>query len=451
MCRRNLSLSFILFALAAFAATPAAAQRHAAVGVQAPAQVPVASSAASQSLTLQEAEKIAIQTHPQVQAATYLAAAAKAQVTEARSDYYPHAYGSATGVKSETNSRVAAGALNNPIIFSRFADGVTVEQLVTDFGRTHELVKSSNLHAKAQEENVTTSRADVLLQVDAAYYNCLKAQAVLHVAEETVKDRRLVSDQVTELEKNKLKSGLDVSFANVNLAQAQLLLVQAQNDLQASYAELSAALGFADQKTFQLAEQPLPPTPPSDLSVLIAEAMRNRPEIISQQLDLSSAQSYATAERDLWLPTISAVGTAGLTPFRVEELGSRYAAAGFNMNIPIFNGRQFNALHAEAQAQAGARQQYLRDLQNTVVREVHKAWLNANSGYQRLALTQQLLDQANQALDLAQQRYKLGLSSIIELSQAQLNATQAQISQASAKYDYAAQLSALNYQVGSLQ
>jgi outer membrane protein len=447
---RILSLSLILFALAALAATPTSAQLHAAVGVQAPTQA-ASTAAASQSLTLQEAEKIAIQNHPQVQAATYLAAEAKAQVTEARSAYYPHAYGSATGVEAETNSRVAAGALNNSIIFSRFADGVTVQQLVTDFGRTHELVKSSNLHAKAQEENVTTSRADVLLQVDAAYYNSLKAQAVLQVAEETVKDRRLVSDQVTELEKNKLKSGLDVSFANVNLAQAQLLLVQAQNDLQASYAELSAALGFADQKTFQLADQPLPPTPPSDLSVLIAEAMRSRPEIISQQLDLSSAQSYAAAERDLWLPTISAVGTAGLTPYRVEELGSRYAAAGFNLNIPIFNGRQFNALHAEAKAEAGARQQYLRALQNTVVREVRKAWLNANSGYQRLGLTQQLLDEANQALDLAQQRYKLGLSSIIELSQAQLNATQAQISQASAKYDYAAQLSALNYQVGLLQ
>src|SRR6202451_208411 len=278
-----------------------------------PAPLPQPSAPASQRLTRQDAERTAIQNHPQVQAATYLAAAAKAQVTEARSDYYPHAYGSATGVKAENDSRIAAGALNNPIIYSRFADGVTVQQLVTDFGRTHELVKSSNLHAKAQEENVTASRADVLLQVDAAYYNVLKAQAVLNVGEETVKDRKLVSDQVTELEKNKLKSGLDVSFANVDLAQAQLLLVQAQNDVQASYAELSAALGFADQKTFQLADQPLPFTPPSDLSALIAEAMRNRPEIISQQLDLGSAQSYANAERDLWLPTISAVGTAGLT------------------------------------------------------------------------------------------------------------------------------------------
>jgi outer membrane protein len=448
-CRILWIFMILLLPAVAVAATPASAQMQ--VAAQAPSSQQAPPPAAAQSLTLQDAEKIAIQNHPQIQAASYLATAAKAQVTEARSDYYPHAYGSVTGVKAENNSRVAAGALNNPIIFSRFADGVTVQQLVTDFGRTHELVKSSELHAKAQEENVTTTRADVLLQVDAAYYGVLKAQAVLQVAQETVKDRQLVSDQITALEKNKLKSGLDVSFANVDLAQAQLLLVQAENDLQASLAELSAALGYSDQRIFQLAEQPLPPAPPADLPTLIAQAIRNRPELVSRRLEVNSAQSYATAERDLWFPTLSAVGTAGLTPYRQDTLASRYAAAGFNVNIPIFNGRQFNALHAEANAEANAQQQYLRDLQDAIVRDVRKAWLNANSGYQRLALTDQLLNQANQALNLAQARYKLGLSSIIELSQSQLNETQAEIAQASAKYDYAAQLSALNYQIGALQ
>jgi outer membrane protein len=235
------------------------------------------------------------------------------------------------------------------------------------------------------------------------------------------------------------------------LAQAQLLLVQARNDVQTSFAELSYALGFADQKTFDLAEEPLPSQPLADLSALLQQALHNRPEIISQQLDLNSAQSYAIAERDLWFPTISAVATAGLAPYREDTLQPRYAAAGFNVNLPIFNGRQFNALHAEANARASAQGQYLRDLQNSVVREVRKAWLNANSGYQRLAVTQQLLNQANLALNLAQERYKLGLSSIIELSQSQLNETQAQIAATNAKYDYEAELSALNYQVGSLQ
>ena len=402
-----------------------------------------------QALTLKQAEQIAIQNHPQIQAATFEAAVAKAQVQQARSIYYPQAYGSLTGVDAENNSRIAAGALNNPIIFDRYSNGLAVGQLVTDFGRTHELVKSSNLHAKAQQENIVATRADVLLQVDQAYFNVLRAQSLLQVAQETVKERQTVAEQVSALAKNQLKSGLDVSFANVDLAQAQLLLIQAQNDLQASFAQLATALGYSDQRAFTLVEELMPDAPPSDVANLIQQAMMNRPELIGQRLEVSSQQSFATAERDLWFPTVSAVGAAGLTPVHDSNLQPRYAAGGFNVNVPIFNGHLFGALRNEATARANAEAQFLRDLQNRIVRDVQTAWLNANSGFQRLAVTQQLLNEAQQALDLAQARYKLGLSSIVELSQAQLNYTQAEIAQASAKYDYQTQLSVLSFQIGA--
>lgn len=405
---------------------------------------------ANQSLTLRQAEQIALQNHPQIQAAVNMASASEAQVTQARSAYYPTIYGSLTGVEAENNSRIGAGALNNPVIYDRYANGLTVSQLVTDFGRTHELVKSSNLHAQAQQENVVTTRADVLLQVDQSFFTVLKAQAVLAVAQETVKARQLVSDQVTELEKNKIKSGLDVSFANVDLAEAQLLLIQADNDLEASFADLSDALGYSDQKTFVLLEEPLPATPPAALSDIIQQALRDRPELIGQRLDTNAAHSYATAEGDLRLPTISALGTAGLIPYGQDTLAPRYAAAGFNVNIPLFNGHLFGALRTEANDRAQAQEQDLRGMQNRIVRDVRTAWLSANSGFQRLSVTEQLVTQANLALNLAQSRYKLGLSSIVELSQAQLNQTQAQIVQASAKYDYEAELAALDYQMGSL-
>jgi outer membrane protein len=404
-----------------------------------------------QSLTLRAAEQIAIQNHPQIQAAAQLASAASARVQETRSSYYPQANGSLTGVEAERNSRVAAGVLNNPIIYDRFAEGFAVNQLVTDFGRTYELVKSSNLRARAQQENVTATRADVLLSVNQAYFAVLKAQAVLQVAEQTVKSRQLVADQTSALQKSNLKSGLDVSFANVDLAQAQLLLIQAQNDVQASFARLSAALGYADQRTFTLTDQPQPPSPPLDLSSLLQEALQNRPELISQGFNVKSAESFATAERDLWFPTISAVGVAGLIPYRQDTLASRYAAAGFNVNVPVFNGRLFNARKNEATSLANAQEQYLRDLQNRIVRDVRTAWLGANSAFQRLAVTEQLLAEATQAFDLAQSRYGLGLSSIVELSQAQLNKTQAEITRVSAQYDYNDQFAYLNYQLGRMQ
>jgi outer membrane protein len=420
---------------------------------QSMAAQPAAPAGQTEKLTLAEAEKIAIQNHPQIQAAQDVAEAASQRVRQERSSYYPTANGSLTAVGAENNSRIAAGGLNNPIIFDRYSNGVQVNQLVTDFGRTHEMVKSSHLRAKAEAENVVTSRASVLLQVDATFYAVLKAQAVLRVAQETVKARQLVADQITELEQHQLKSGLDVSFANVDLAQSQLLLVQAQNDLQASNAALADALGSADQRTFQLAEPDAaePPAAPGEMSAAVQEALRDRPELISQRLTVSSAKSYVTAERDLRLPTISAVGVAGLTPVHAEELAPRYAAGGINVNIPIFNGHLYDALRGEADAQARAQEQYLRAEQNGIVRDVQRAWLDANSGYQRLGLTNQLLEQASKALELAQARYKLGLSSIIELSQAQLNQTQAEIAQASARYDYQAELAALAFQSGQLR
>ena len=408
-----------------------------------------------QTLSLQQAEQIAIQNHPQIQAATALASAAEAQVREFRAGYYPNANGSLTGAEAVDNNRIGAGVLNAPQIFDKYANGFSINQLVTDFGRTHQLVKSSGLHARAQQENVVTSRADVLLQVDQSYFGVLRAQALLRVAQQTVSERQLVSNQVGQLAANQLKSQLDVSFANVDLAQAQLLLIQAQNSVQASYADLTRALGFADQRTYNLAEPAQTPTPSGDLVTLLQQALMNRPELISQQFEVNSAQSFATAERDLWFPTISAVGAAGLIPFHTATTASglreQYAAAGFNVNIPIFNGHSFGALRNEAQARAMAQEQNLRDLQDRIVRDVNKAWLDANSGYQRLSVVQQLVDQATLALNLAQSRYQLGLSSIVEFTQAQLNLTQAQIEQVNAAYDYQTQLSILNYQIGNLR
>ncbi len=421
-----------------------------AIGVLSVLGGPPARAQVVEKLNLHDAEQIAIKNHPQVQAAANLADAAKAQVAQQRAAYYPLAVGDVTAVDSENNSRVSAGALNSPRIFNKEAEGFTVSQLLTDFGRTHALVKSSNLHAQSQQENVVNTRADVLLNVDRSYFGVLKAMAVLNVAEETVKQRQFVADQTSELERNKIKSGLDVSFANVDLAQAKLLLIQAQNDLGASYAQLAAALGYGDVRTFELAEEPLPGTPPADFAALLQQAIQDRPDLIALRLDDASAHTYATAERDLWFPTVSALGAAGVAPVAATGLGPRYAAAGVNVNVPIFNGHLFGALRNEANSRARADDQYVRDLQDQVIRGVRTAWLNANSGYQRLAVAQQLLESASDALDLAQSRYKLGLSSIVELSQAQLNLTQAQLDSASAKYDYQTDLAVLNYEIGAL-
>jgi outer membrane protein len=119
--------------------------------------------------------------------------------------------------------------------------------------------------------------------------------------------------------------------------------------------------------------------------------------------------------------------------------------------VPVFNGGLFHARQAEAELKARAARENVTDLANRVTQDVRVAWLNAQTGRERVGLTAQLLRQAELGLDLARGRYDLGLSSIVELSQAQLNLTAAQIAGASARYDYQAQRAILDYQLGALR
>jgi outer membrane protein len=322
---------------------------------------------------------------------------------------------------------------------------------VTDFGRTGDLVQSQTLRAGAQAQDVTLLRADVLLDVDRAYFDALRAQAVLRVAQATVDARQLVVDQVSALASSGLKSGLDLSFARVNLSQAQLLRVQADGDVQAAFAALNTAMGVPQTTNYELVDEPLPPLAEDAASALIAQALRDRPDVAAQRLNAAAASKFADAERALLRPTVAAVGTAGVTPYRNPALNDRYSAAGFNVTVPVFNGGLFSARRSEATFRAEVADEALRDLENRVARDVTLAWVQVRTGFQRVDLTNQLVAQASDALDLAQQRYNLGLSSIVELTQAQLNKTEAEIAAASARYDYQAKSSSLRFQTGALR
>src|SRR5579863_767216 len=406
------------------------------------------------SLTLKQAEALAMKNNPQISVGRLLALASVQVTREVKSNLWPTATGDVTGVDAQSGSRITAGALNNPIIYERGAAGLMVTQLITDFGRTTNLVSSANYAAKAENQNAMATIQQILLAVNRAFYNALQAQAVVTVAQQTVSERQTVTNQVEALFKSKLKSELDFSFASVNLAQAKLLLLDAQNNENAAYATLSMVLGFTNLQNFQLVEEtsPLIP-PPGNADDLISQAFSDRPEILSLQFQYQSARKFQTAERDLLFPTIRAMGAVGDTPVgntavapSPSALNNTYGAVGGDIDIPLFNGFLYTARAKEANLKAQATQERLRDMRNLISRDVRTSWLNANTAYQRLAVTQQLLQQANLALSLAQSRYNLGLGSIVELSQAQLQQTQAEITYAQAGYDYRLSLAVLTYE-----
>jgi outer membrane protein len=363
----------------------------------------------------------------------------------------PMTTGDLTAVGAHQNSRITAGYLSNSSVYNRAAAGLSVSQLITDFGHTHNLVLSAQSNARAQLENERATELDIKLTVDQAYYQALTSQAVLRVAEQTVAQRQATGDQVNALTRSKIKSDLDLSFANVQIAQANLLLLDAKNNEQVAMAALNDVLGSESDKQYTLVDESggNPPPAPDNPEALLNTAFGQRPDLAALNDQYTSARQYSTAQRDLWMPTISALAAAGGTPVRADQIESSwYGVAGANVSIPVFNGFLYNADAREAKLRAQTAQENVRTLRDTIARDVRTAVLNAQTAFQRIGVTQGELQQANLALDLAQARYKIGLSSIVELTQAQLAQTQAEIDYTTARYAYQTALAEVRYQLG---
>ena len=389
-------------------------------------------------LTLQEAEGMALKNNPQITIGKLQYLASRQNVRETRAALLPSVYLSVTGVGATANARVLAGALNNPTVFDRAAAGGTVNQLITDFGRTTNLVSSSEFEAKAQDKWALANTSDIILAVDQTFFNAVETKALVTVAQETVRARQTFVDQIQALTNAKLKSDLDLSFANVDLARGKLLLLEAVNNYDAALNALSAILGYKELQNFDPVEVINEATPPApDVNPLVMQALLQRPEIQALQDQVTGAEKFSNAEHDLKKPSISAIVVAGYAPARANQLLSdHYGAVGVNINIPIFNGFYFDARAKTADLQTNINRQKLSDTRNNIARDVRNAWQDSRRAFERLSVTQQLRQQANLALNLAQARYNLGLGSIVEFTQAELQKTQADIEDTDARYQY---------------
>jgi outer membrane protein len=406
-------------------------------------------------LSLQDARALALKNHPQILASQAMYLRADQITREVRSAYYPTVNGAITAARANVNSRLGAGVINDPRLFNHFGSGVTLSQLITDSGRTANLVSNAKLEARAGREDYRATRYDVILGVDQAYYEVLLAQQLVRVAQQTVATRQTVVDQISELTKNQLKSQVDLSFAEVNLTDAKLMFLRAQDRVQSAYATLAQALGTQQSVPYQLSDQPMPGQVPADADSQIQQAFRNRPEMASLHLELQADQKFVYAERDLKRPTVGLLAVGGALPYinrgnANANIPAGYEAAAVNVTVPVFNGHLFSARRQAAEYQLQATQQRIRDLEDRVARDVRASSARARTAFEAIAAAKELLTQANLALELAQGRYNLGLASIVELTQAQLGQTSAEVESLNAKYEYQEAYASFQYSLGLL-
>ncbi len=405
----------------------------------------------TQSLTRAEAEDMAVRNNPRLTVSRLLTLAQEQTVREARAAELPLVNGFLTGEQANNGARFGYSSLSSTRLLTHAGGGVVVSQLVTDFGRTHNLVASARLETEAQRSQEAATRNQLVLVTDQAFYNVLQTRAVLEVARQTVAARQAVQKQITGLARNNLRSTLDASLADVNVSEAQLLLLDAESNAEAAMAALDDTLGLDHAQQFAPVDDPgAPSPPPPDLDVLTAMALRQRPDLQALTQTGAAQRKLSRAQGDQKLPSLTALGTVGGDPVR----SGRYFPSSWdgsiagNLQVPIFDGGLYTAQARETALRAEATGAEARAMRDGIVRDVKTAWLAANNGFARIGVSAQLLTQANAALKLAQTRYDLGLASIAELSQAQLAQTEADIGFTDAGYGYRAALAALRFQTG---
>jgi outer membrane protein len=279
----------------------------------------------------------------------------------------------------------------------------------------------------------------------------LGAEAVLRAARAARDNRALISRQLSALAQSELRSTLDVNFAKVLESEAELAVVRARSLVAQQRAHLATAMGLAQPISASL-EDALPtsamlPRSPEDWT---KQAQTQRADLSAAHSQQHAARQFAAAEKRLSYPTLNVLAAAGDVPYHDHTLQDSYAAAGFNLNIPIFNGGLFAARRAEAEQEADARAHDVQELKLEVTEQVRSAWYRADEAYQSLDVTARLVAQSKEALRLAQDRYEAGLGSIVELNEAQLNETSAEISAADASYSYLSRKAELDFAAGLL-
>ena len=392
-------------------------------------------------LGLQTAIETSLQNHPLVQEANAGLTASTARTDQTKSLYYPQVFANADGSagSGRINPRFVtpAGGLLQPNL-SSYTAGVLASQRVYDFGFTKNLVESSQYGERAQEQDVNARRALVIVNIQRSYLNSLKRLRLVRIAEETVRERGIITGQIETLYRQQLKSKLDLSLVRVELVNAESLLVRSRNDLKSSFADLNRAMGIVGSEDYTLEDVAIDVTAPRALGDLISDSLAH-PELKRAKEQTSAAEAKKRAMKSQYLPTVSAVASGGyydtFDPSRNVSTGGWWAAGGL-VSMPIFTGGLIENQVKEASAQQAAAMAQSTNIEQALTQQVTNAYLDTVTFTQQIKLAEELVKTAQEALSLAKQRYKLGLGTIVEVTQSEVGLTTAQTKLAEAQYDY---------------
>lgn len=404
--------------------------------------------------------QIGLEQHPQLQRSEQRAKGAEALAEQARSRYYPelNAYAIQTGGTIRPLSAFnIAGAQNKPTSYIESA-GFRADQLLYDFGQTAHKILAEEAGREAAEQDILTHKALVILRVQQAYIHCLRQKRLVDIAEETVRERGLLRDQIAILYRRELKSKLDLDLISIELRNAEVQLLQARNERRAAFAALNNAMGVQGPEEYTLEDVALSDSSADGLETLITQALEERPEVRGATDRIRQAAEQFSSAEAMNRPTVSTQGMYGVIHFSDAPL-NQYAGShvgqtnlwwgvGATLSVPIFTGFLIENRVAEARAQRYKREHTKLDLTNKITLEVTDAYLSLQSARQQIRVEEQEVASARSALTLAKERYRLGLASIVDITTATTALLMAEVRLSEAHYAVQTGIVAVGYARG---
>jgi len=404
-----------------------------------------------QPLTLDQVRAIALKFHPSLVASKETVLANKALVEQALAAYYPqvnlnNSYTAfTTNFSSSPISNPAGGAIGVPTPgpnrwSSTFTDilntGVTATQTIYDFGRTSNTVKINRENVKSSQEDVSITRQNVILNVDQAYYGVLQTKRLTTVAEDTVKQTKDHLGQAQAFLRHGTHPKIDVTKAEVDLANAELNLIQARNNYQVALVTLNNAMGLRQDLQYEIEDslsfKPREITP----AEILMTAFERRPELIQFKARERAQEATIKLAKASYYPILS--GNASYL-YRSTGFDKTFYWDWFisgTLTIPIFSGFSTPAQIAQGQATLRSLQAQEENTKLNIRLEGEQAYLGLKLADEQIRVTEKAVSQAQENDGLATGRYRVGVGSPLEITDAEVSLANARANYIQALYNY---------------
>ncbi|MEQ9620162.1 MAG: TolC family protein [Deltaproteobacteria bacterium] len=349
-------------------------------------------------LSLEEAINTALENNPGITVSNADIEISRALVRNSKAPYYP-----------EIKSRIV-------VPFIGRESGFFLDQMIWDFGRTSNRVKSSKAQLKSSRYNKETTKDNIILNTITSYYTVLSQKHLKEAYEKKVTEFEKRLDRAEGFLKAGRASQIEVTKAEVSLGNARLELLAAENDLETAKLNLMAAMGIEGDFDFELADSVKYGTEEFNLRDSIDKALESRSELKSLEAREAAMRANLDAAKKEFYPLIF-----GRTAYRFEGEGAETPGfiAGIGLQFPIFEGFSRFADVQDARANLTRVSAEIEKARTDILSEVKQLHLELNLAEENIEVTERTRNSTQESLMLARERYRLDRASEVELAEAE--------------------------------